>query len=132
MEPTLKFIGKIHSALKRIEDCPLQENENAPEAEIMIFPEFMEGIQDIMVGSEIVLLTWLHIADRSVIKCITRNNYGTPLKGVFSTRSPDRPNPVGIHTVKVLSIADNGLIKVSGLEVLDQTQLIDIKPVWNK
>jgi tRNA-Thr(GGU) m(6)t(6)A37 methyltransferase TsaA len=92
----------------------------------------MEGIQDIMVGSEIVLLTWLHIADRSVIKCITRNHYGTPLKGVFSTRSPDRPNPVGIHTVKVLSIADNGLIKVSGLEVLDQTPLIDIKPVWNK
>ena len=132
MEPSIKFIGKIHSDLRSIEECPLQENENAPEATITIFPEFMEGIQNIIVGSEILLLTWLHVADRSVIKCVPRNNYEAPKIGVFSTRSPDRPNPIGIHSVKVLSISDKGLIKVSGLEVLDQTPLVDIKPVWNK
>jgi tRNA-Thr(GGU) m(6)t(6)A37 methyltransferase TsaA len=128
MDQTLKFIGKINSSLKRIEDCPLQENESAPEAEIIIFKEFIEGIKDISVGSNILLLTWLHQADRTVIQCVTRNNYGTPLKGVFSTRSPDRPNPIGMHTVKVLKIEDSGSIKISGLEVLDQTPLIDIKP----
>ena len=129
---SLKFIGKIHSPLKTLEDCPLQENESAPEAEIIIFPEFIEGTGDIVAGSEILLLTWLHMADRSVLKCYPRNNYTSPFIGVFSTRSPNRPNPIGIHFVKVLSISDDGLIKVSGLEVIDQTPLIDIKPVWNK
>ena len=128
MEQTLKIIGKIHSELKRIEDCPLQENESAPEAILEIFPEFFEGIKDIEVGSEILLLTWLHQADRSIIKCVPRNNYDLPMVGVFSTRSPDRPNPIGLHSVRVLSIEKNKL-KVSALEVLDQTPLIDIKPV---
>jgi len=131
MEPSIKFIGKIHSALKTIEECPLQGNENAPEAELVIFPEFMEGVIDIKPGSEILLLTWLHVADRAVTKCKPRNNHESRLFGVFSTRSPDRPNPIGIHSVRVLSMADNGSIKVSGLEVIDQTPLIDIKPVWN-
>jgi tRNA-Thr(GGU) m(6)t(6)A37 methyltransferase TsaA len=129
MEPVIHFIGRIHSELKNIKDCPLQEYENAPEASVMIFPEFVEGIKDISAGSEILLLTWLHIADRSVIQCVPRNHYDAPLMGVFSTRSPDRPNPIGIHVVKVTSVSDHGVIKVSGLEVLDQTPLIDIKPV---
>ena len=128
MSTSIKFIGKIHSSLKRIEDCPLQETENAPEAEIIIFPEFSEGMQDITTGSEILLLTWLHAADRNVLKCYPRNNRESPVIGVFSTRSPDRPNPIGVHTVKVLSISNKGSIKVSGLEVIDQTPLIDIKP----
>jgi len=131
METAIRFIGKIHSALKRIEQCPLQENENAPEAAIIIFPEFIEGIRNIQVGSEILLFTWLHLADRGVIQCKPRNKHEAPLTGVFSTRSPDRPNPIGLHAVKVLSISDNGSMKVSGLEVIDQTPLIDIKPVWN-
>ncbi|PSL48316.1 tRNA-Thr(GGU) m(6)t(6)A37 methyltransferase TsaA [Chitinophaga niastensis] len=132
MEAVIKYIGKIHSSLKKIEECPLQENENAPEAVITIFPEFIEGIQNITVGSEILLLTWLHVANRAVIKCYPRNNQDAPLIGVFSTRSPDRPNPIGIHTVKVLSVSDDGLISVSGLEVIDNTPLIDIKPIWKK
>lgn len=130
MGQTLKIIGLIHSSLKRKEDCPLQENENAPEAVIEIYPEFLEGIKNINPGSEILLLTWLHQADRSVIKCVPRNNYDSPMIGVFSTRSPDRPNPIGIHSVKVLSIENNSL-RVSALEVLDQTPLIDIKPDLN-
>ena len=72
------------------------------------------------------------MADRNVIKCNPRNNHKSPLTGVFSTRSPDRPNPIGIHLVKVLSISDNGLIKVSAMDVIDQTPIIDIKPTWNK
>jgi tRNA-Thr(GGU) m(6)t(6)A37 methyltransferase TsaA len=76
-----------------------------------------------------ILLTWLHAADRSVITCVPRRNYGSPEIRVFSTRSPDRPNPIGMHTVKVLSVDENKLIKVDALEVLDQTPLIDIKPV---
>jgi len=130
MGQTFKIIGVIHSSLKRKEDCPLQENENAPEAVIEIYPEFLEGIKNIRTGSKILLLTWLHQADRSVIKCVSRNNYDSPMIGVFSTRSPDRPNPIGIHSVKVLSIENNNL-RVSALEVLDQTPLIDIKPVLN-
>jgi len=130
MEQTIKIIGRIHSELKRVEDCPLQENENAPEAIVEIFPEFLEGIKNIKPGSKILLLTWLHQADRSVIKCVPRNNYDSPMIGVFSTRSPDRPNPIGIHSVKIISIENNRL-KVSSLEVLDQTPLIDIKPVLN-
>ena len=130
MELIVTTIGVIHSSLKKKEDCPLQENEDAPEAVIEIFPEFIEGIKDLKPGSEILLLTWLHQADRNVTKCVTRNNYDSPKVGVFSTRSPDRPNPIGIHSVKLLSIED-GSIKVSALEVLDQTPLIDIKPVLN-
>lgn len=129
MENSLKTIGKVNSSLRRIEDCPLQENENAPTASILIFPEFLEGVQDIKAGNEILLLTWLHKADRSVIKCVMRNNYGTPEVGVFSTRSPDRPNPIGLHKVKVLSVNGDGVICVSQLEVLDQTPIIDIKPI---
>lgn len=132
MDKTLQFIGKIHSELKTLSECPLQENENAPEAVLKIFPEFVEGIQEITAGSEILLLTWLHMADRSVLKCQPRNNNKAALTGVFSTRSPDRPNPIGIHSVMVVSIPENGTIKVSGLEVIDQTPIIDIKPVWNK
>ena len=129
MEQTLKIIGIIHSSLKKKEDCPLQESEDAPEATIEIFPEFIEGIKDLNPGLEILLLTWLNQADRNVIKCVIRNNYDQPKVGVFSTRSPDRPNPIGVHSVKVISIDKDGLIKVSALEVLDQTPLIDIKPV---
>src|SRR6185312_6197916 len=107
MDTALKIIGKIHSPLKKIEDCPRQENESAPEAEIEVFPEYTEGIKDIAVGSEILLFTWLHQADRSVLKCQPRNNKEAPFVGVFSTRSPDRPNPIGLHSVKVIAISNS-------------------------
>jgi len=130
MEPTLKFIGKVNSSLKRLEDCPLQESESAPPAELAIAPEFLEGIKDIESGAELILLTWMNMGDRSVIKCMPRNYKNVPEVGVFSTRSPNRPNPIGLHKVKVISVSPKGLIKVSALEVLDQTPLIDIKPIW--
>lgn len=130
MEAVIRSIGTIHSELKSIDDCPLQESENAPEASIKMLPEFMAGIRDIRAGEELLLLTWLHKADRSVMSTKPRNDENAPMTGVFSTRSPDRPNPIGIHFVKVISVTGEGLIKVSNLEVLDQTPLIDIKPIW--
>ena len=131
MEPTLNFIGLIHSSLKILEECPLQENENSPSATLEIFSSFKEGIKDLKECMDILLLTWLHIADRSILKCRPRQNTEGNYIGVFSTRSPDRPNPIGIHFVKVESIMSDGRIKISGLEVLDQTPLLDIKPMWN-
>jgi tRNA-Thr(GGU) m(6)t(6)A37 methyltransferase TsaA len=127
MEPTLKFIGKIHSELKNLEDCPRQESESAPKASLEIFSEFLEAARDIKKGDVLVLLTWLHRGDRDEMETRPRNNPNAPLLGVFSTRSPNRPNPIGLHEVMVVSVT-NGLINVSSLEVLDQTPIIDIKP----
>jgi tRNA-Thr(GGU) m(6)t(6)A37 methyltransferase TsaA len=130
MNPMLQYIGKVSSELKDIEDCPRQADENAPEATITIYSEFADGVRDIKPGEEILLFTWLHMGDRTVLETRPRNNPNALLTGIFSTRSPDRPNPIGIHSVKVTSIA-NGSFKVAGLEILDQTPLIDIKPIWN-
>jgi len=106
----------------------LQERESTTEAELLILPEFADGITNLQPGDKIILLTWMHLADRTELKTQPRNNTDAPFIGVFSTRSPNRPNPIGLHKVTVLSITDN-LVRVSGLEVLDQTPLIDIKPV---
>lgn len=127
MESILKFIGKVHSELKKLEDCPRQESESAPKASLEIFPEFLEAAQDIKRGSELVLLTWLHQSVRREMKTRPRNNPDAPLMGVFSTRSPNRPNPIGMHEVKVLSV-EGSIINVSALEVLDETPIIDMKP----
>ncbi|MBO9732081.1 MAG: tRNA (N6-threonylcarbamoyladenosine(37)-N6)-methyltransferase TrmO [Chitinophaga sp.] len=129
METNIKFIGKVDSILTSLEECPLQESENAPAAMITIFPEFITGIQHITEGTDLLLFTWLHKANRTVLACQPRNNPSAPLTGVFATRSPDRPNPIGIHEVKVLAVSPDGVIAVSGLEALDQTPVIDIKPV---
>lgn len=126
---TLEIIGFIRSELKNRENCPLQESEGAPEAWLDIAPAFKQGLENITVGSELLLFTWLHLADRSVLKCYMRNQKESPQVGVFATRSPDRPNPIGLHRVKVLEIVDGSSVKVFPLEALDDTPLIDIKPV---
>jgi len=127
----LVFIGTIHSELKDLKDCPRQEIENAPTATIEIFGEFAEGLKDIRPLDQLILFTWLHKADRTVLQTRPRNDNQLPLTGIFSTRSPDRPNPVGIHFVKVLEVLKNNRFTVSGLEVLDGTPLVDIKPdLW--
>jgi tRNA-Thr(GGU) m(6)t(6)A37 methyltransferase TsaA len=130
METSIRIIGTIHSSLKNLDDCPLQEKENAPAATLILLPDYVAGIKDIRPGSEILLFTWLHQADRSVIACFPRRDYHAPPIGVFSTRSPDRPNPIGLHRTKVISVKKD-TIEVEALEVLDQTPLIDIKPVLN-
>ncbi|HEY5747912.1 MAG TPA: tRNA (N6-threonylcarbamoyladenosine(37)-N6)-methyltransferase TrmO [Chryseolinea sp.] len=124
---SLQPIGYIRSSLKTLDDCPLQESEGAPEAVIEIDAAFTEGIQGIRVGASLVLLTWFHLADRSVLKCYPRRETTAPEIGVFTTRSPDRPNPVGLHRVKVIEVLP-GKLKVHPLEALDGTPVIDIKP----
>jgi tRNA-Thr(GGU) m(6)t(6)A37 methyltransferase TsaA len=124
---SLQPIGYIRSSLKILEDCPLQESEGAPEAVIEIDAAFTEGIQGIQVGASLVLLTWFHLADRRVLKCYPRRETTAPEIGVFTTRSPDRPNPVGLHRVKVIEVLP-GKLRVHPLEALDGTPVIDIKP----
>jgi tRNA-Thr(GGU) m(6)t(6)A37 methyltransferase TsaA len=124
----LKPIGTVQSALIKREDCPLQGDEGAPEAWLKIDTEFLSGLQGLKVGNEIILLTWFHLADREVVKCYPRNQINSPHVGVFTTRSPDRPKPIGLHPVKVLAI-EPGRVKVHPLEALDGTLLLDIKPV---
>jgi len=128
MNDNVVRIGIVHSDLKRLEDCPRQEHEDAPAAFVEVYDEFALGVKDIKVGAELILFTWLHRADRTVLTTRPRNNPNAAITGVFSTRSPDRPTPIGIHHVKVISIVNNR-IEVDELEVLDQTPIIDIKPV---
>jgi tRNA-Thr(GGU) m(6)t(6)A37 methyltransferase TsaA len=115
-------IGKVHSSLKRIDDCPRQESENAPEATIEIFSEYLHAASHIKEGDSLFLLTWLDKSDRSVQKTHPENNLQTELTGVFSTRSPDRPNPIGLHVIRVLKAESKSRFKVSALEVLDKHQ----------
>lgn len=126
----LNPIGIVHSILKKPDDCPLQEYEDAPEATLELFHEFAKAAKDLRPGDRIIVFTWLHQADRSTLTTLPRNNPRAPLTGVFSTRSPDRPNPIGIHFTEVLAVNGNH-IQVAELEVLDQTPVIDIKPDLN-
>lgn len=128
MDQKINPIGIVHSSLKNIEDCPLQEYENAPVATLEIFPDFKDGISDIEKGNELIVFSWLHQSDRTVLKTKPRNEKSAKLTGVFSTRSPARPNPIGIHIVKVVAV-NNCHIQVSQLELLDGTPIIDIKPM---
>ena len=127
MKYELKPIGCVHSILKNLEDCPRQEHEDAPVSTIEIFDGFLEGIQDIQAGDAMIIFTWLDKSDRAELSTRPRNDPHAPVTGVFSTRSPNRPNPIGMHHVDIVSISGNQ-IRVSALEVLDQTPVIDIKP----
>jgi tRNA-Thr(GGU) m(6)t(6)A37 methyltransferase TsaA len=128
---SIKFIGKIHSELKRIEECPLQENEDAPQVLVSIHKKYLRAILGLSAGSKILLFTWLHKANRNTLTTKPRNNPNANTTGVFATRSPDRPNPIGIHAAEILEITNDGKMKISNLEVIDGTPLIDIKPVLN-
>jgi tRNA-Thr(GGU) m(6)t(6)A37 methyltransferase TsaA len=125
---TIKFIGKIHSPLKNIADCPLQEDEGAPQVSVQIYKEFRKALLGLSAGAKIILLTWLHKANRDELMTKPRNNPNAKTRGVFATRSPDRPNPIGMHVAEILDIGDKGEIKISNLEVIDGTPVIDIKP----
>ena len=125
----IRPVGMVRSSLKRLEDCPHQGRERAPDAWLEIDSAFVDGLDGINPGSKIVLLTWFHKAKRNVLKLHPRNNPENPLCGVFATRSSNRPNPVGLHRVEVLEIDMRGRIRVRPLEALDGTPIIDIKPV---
>ena len=125
---TIKPIGVIHSELTGREAAPHQGFEGAPDAWLEINETVVEGLEGITAGDEIVLTTWFHQADRGLLKVHPRRDRNRPLTGVFATRSPDRPNPIGLHRVTVLEIAGNRL-KVRPLEAIDGTPIVDIKPV---
>jgi tRNA-Thr(GGU) m(6)t(6)A37 methyltransferase TsaA len=126
---TIYFIGIVHSPLKHVSDCPLQESEGAPQVTISIESACIDGLHGLQRGDKIVILTWLHRSDRTVLKTKPRNNPDAETLGVFATRSPDRPNPIGMHIAEILDINDRGNISISSLEAIDGTPVIDIKPV---
>ncbi len=125
---SLTPVGVIRSSLRNRSEAPRQASEGAPDAWVEIDSEVVAGLDGITVGQEIVLITWLHMARRDVLKVHPRNCKDLDLAGVFATRSPDRPNPLGLHRVKVLEISGNKL-KVGPLEAIDGTPVVDIKPV---
>ncbi len=121
-------IGIIHSELVRLESAPLQGDEGAPEAWLELTPPVAQGLVGITAGDQLIVLTWLQHARRDVLQVHPRGKLEAPLTGVFATRSPDRPNPVGLHPVSVLEVAGHRL-RVTPMEAVDGTPVVDIKPV---
>lgn len=124
----LRPIGFIESSLQTREEAPSQGEEGAPEAWVRIDKRVAEGLDGIVEGQQVILLTWFHKSSRDVLKLHPRWDKNNPLTGVFATRSPDRPNPIGLHTVTVRKIEENAIL-VFPLEAIDGTPVIDIKPV---
>jgi len=125
----LKQVGSVRSAITDIQDAPRQESEGAPEAWIEIEPEYVEALDGLEIGVEILVLTWLHEADRSRLKVHPRGNPANPMRGVFTTRSPHRPNPIGLHRTRVTAIDPPCRFQVQRLEAIDKTPVMDIKSV---
>jgi tRNA-Thr(GGU) m(6)t(6)A37 methyltransferase TsaA len=125
---TIKPIGFISSELASREAAPHQGYEGAPDAWLIVNSTVSEGIEGIVAGSEVILITWFHKAQRDILKLHPRGDKNIPLTGVFATRSADRPNPLGLHRVTVREIAGNRL-KVGPIEAIDGTPVVDIKPV---
>lgn len=121
-------IGEVRSPLTERASAPKQGHEGSPDAWLVFDPAVLEGIRDIEPGDQVIVLTWLHRARRDVLRTRPRDDPANPERGVFSTRSPDRPNPIGLHLVEVLSI-DGPRVQVRDLEALDGTPIVDVKPV---
>jgi tRNA-Thr(GGU) m(6)t(6)A37 methyltransferase TsaA len=128
MDYLVRPIGWVDSSLVDPTDAPHQGQQGAPDAWLVINPEVREGIRDLQVGSDIVVLTWLHRACRDELATRPGDNPASPELGVFSTRSPARPNPVGLHRATIMAIED-GNLHVRPLEAISGTPVIDIKPV---
>jgi len=124
----IKAIGRVESELRDLKSAPKQADEGAPPAWLVFEPEVRAGLRNIRVGDEVIVITWLDRADRSVLSVHPRGDASKPEQGVFSTRSPHRPNPIGLHTVEVITV-DGLRVQVRGLEALDGTPVIDLKPV---
>jgi tRNA-Thr(GGU) m(6)t(6)A37 methyltransferase TsaA len=121
-------IGYLRSELKRTADAPLFYTEGAPNARLEVLEAFRAGLHRLQVGDEIIVITWLHLAQRDVLQVHPRGNRANPLTGVFLTRSPDRPNPLGLHRSRVLAMDASGLL-IGPIEAIDGTPVVDIKPV---
>jgi tRNA-Thr(GGU) m(6)t(6)A37 methyltransferase TsaA len=124
----LVSVGHVESSLRDRDDAPKQGDEGAPEAWLVIAPEFVAALDGIATGDELLLFTWLDRGLRDVLQVRPRSRTTGPVQGVFSTRSPDRPNPIGLHRVTVLEL-DGGRVRVDQLEALDGTPIVDLKPL---
>jgi tRNA-Thr(GGU) m(6)t(6)A37 methyltransferase TsaA len=125
---SIEPIGVIRSEITQLDEAPLQGDEGGSEAWLELTPQTALGLAGIQVGDELMVLTWLHLARRDVLQVHPRGDLNRPLTGVYATRSPDRPNPIGLHRVTVLETAEHKL-RVAPLEALDGTPIVDIKPV---
>lgn len=121
-------IGWVESTLTDRAHAPRQGDEGAPAAWLAFEPDVADALRDLVPGVEVVVLTWLDRADRSVLVTRPRDDPARPPTGVFSTRSPDRPNPIGLHRVQILATQELRIL-VRPLEALDKTPVIDVKPV---
>jgi tRNA-Thr(GGU) m(6)t(6)A37 methyltransferase TsaA len=124
----LRAVGRIRSTLRDVAEAPRQGAEGAPDAWLDVEPELAPALRGISPGDALVVLTWLHRADRAVLEVHPRNDLAAPLAGVFATRSPDRPNPVGLHRVTVREIAGTSL-RIGPIEAIDGTPVVDVKAV---
>lgn len=125
-------IGVVRSVLQDLREAPCQAFEGASEAILEIDPEFAPALHRLVPGTELIVVTWLHAADRSVLQTHPRDDERIPLTGVFATRSPDRPNPIGLHRVTVTDFTPPTTIRVDALEAIDGTPVLDLKVAMNE
>ena len=125
--PFLHVIGRVESTLRDPAAAPKQADHTAPSAWIVLAPSFHVGLSDVRVGDDLLVITWLDQARRDVLRVHPQDRNELPLRGVFSTRSADRPNPLGLHPCRVTALGA-GRIQVDRLEAVDQTPIVDIKP----
>ena len=126
--PELRSVGIIHSTLHSLDDAPRQGDEGAPDAWLEVQPELGRALHGVAVGDELWVITWLHQADRDVLEVHPRGNPHAPLTGVFATRSPHRPNPLGLHRVTVREI-DGTRLRIGPIEAVNGTPVVDVKVV---
>ena len=127
--PALTPIAVVRSTLRSLEDAPRQGDEGAPDAWLEVDPAFARGLTGLRAGDDVLLITWLDRADRGVLETHPRNDASLPLIGVFATRSPHRPNPLGLHRVTIRAV-DGTRLRVGPLEAIDGTPVLDVKIVW--
>jgi tRNA-Thr(GGU) m(6)t(6)A37 methyltransferase TsaA len=128
LEAHLRPVGVIRSVLKDRSAAPRQGTEGAPDAWLEVSPWAAEALLGLAAGDEVIVITWFHQANREVLQVHPRSDPHSPLTGVFATRSPDRPNPLGLHTVTVRAIDGNRLL-IGPIEAIDGTPVVDMKPV---
>lgn len=121
-------IGRVESPLTDPASAPKQGHEGAPDSRLVLEPSVLEGLDGIQPGDRVIVLTWLDRARRDVLRVHPRDDPANPERGVFGTRSADRPNPIGLHEVEVTSV-EGGRLGVRNLEAVDGTPVVDIKPV---
>jgi tRNA-Thr(GGU) m(6)t(6)A37 methyltransferase TsaA len=121
-------VGHVESPLTDRASAPKQGDEGAPDAWVVFEPTMGDTLDGLAVGDDVLVLTWLDRADRDVLRVHPRDDRSRPTSGVFATRSPDRPNPIGLHRVRVLEV-DGLRLRVRDLEALDGTPVVDVKPV---